>query len=493
MKRIWRISQIPLFSDHFRLSRGSSSTFRTLTPFCFTLFRSPKHPPFPRELRSQIRTHRLRSIFTGKSRVRAMAPPRDDMPRKASVLKDELLQNYHPDKVTMVLDKNERFLLHSYREGAAVIELLRQLRPWPVLALEVFNWRRNKAECGGKALTADEYAQGITISGRVKDLDMAVELFDEAAKKQIKTTYIYNALMGAYMWSGLTEKCNKLFGELKKQHCCSPSVSTYNILISAYGRWMMVDRMEAVFKELKELKIPPDMSTYNNLIAEYIRAWKWDKVEATFKMMKNGPVKPNIGTYLLMLRGYANSGNLSRMEETYESVKHYVNRKEIPLIESMICAYSRNADKDKMYAQEDNLEAMEDFINEAFEKEVQIETIGIMRSVVASYFRSNAVDKLAGFVQRAQSSGWRMCRSVYHGLMIMYGSHKRLSEMENTLYEMDNFNIRRIKKTFCILHRVYTVHGQKYKIDQVAGMMLKHGHGFPQPYNTFDIGGIEAI
>ncbi|CAL9237345.1 unnamed protein product [Arabidopsis halleri] len=465
-KRIWRISLISQISDLLCLSRGSSSTLKTLTPFCFTLFRSPIHPPF-------------------KSGG------------EASALKTQLLRFCNDsDKVASVLESNKI-------QGAAFVELLRQLRPWPVLSQVVFDWRRNKALCDGVPMTADEYAKGITISGRLKNVDLALSLFNESAKK---TTSVYNALLGAYMCNGLADDCKQLFLDFNAQqqgHSSTPSVSTYNILISLYGRLIMVDRMEAVFLQLTQLNFQPDSSTYNSLIAGYIYAWNWDKMEATFHTMKNGLVKPTLATYLLMLRGYANSANLLRMEDMYQAVKRHVDRNEIKLIESMICAYYRSSHKDRIrkiktlsklipkksykpwlyvlfiqvYAQDDNLHAMENFIDQAISKGLQIETDGIMRSIVASYFRCNAADKLAKFMQRANSAGWKMSRSMFHGLMIMYGSQKRFKEMEDVLSEMESFNISRSKKTLCILHRVYAAaHGQEHKVNQVAGMMLKNGH-----------------
>ncbi|EOA27031.1 hypothetical protein CARUB_v10023129mg [Capsella rubella] len=435
-KRIWRISLISQISDLLCLSRGSSSTLKTLTPFSFTLFRSPIHPPFH---------HSGKSLFS-----------------QVPGLKTQLLR--HSDKVATVLEANQI-------QGAAFVELLRQLRPWPVLSQVVFDWRRNKALCDGVPMTADEYAKGITIS----------------------------------------DHCKQLFLDFSAQEDSTPSVSTYNILISLYGRLVMVDRMEAVFLQLIQLKILPNSSTYNNLIAGYIYAWSWDKMEATFQIMKkNGLVKPTLATYLLMLRGYANSGNLVLMEEMYQAVKHHVDRNEFKLIESMICAYYRSSHKDRirkiktltklipkkrykpwlyvlliqLYGQDDNLHAMENFIDQAITKGIQIETDGIMRSIVANYFRCNAVDKLAKFVQRAHSAGWKMSRSMFHGLMLMYGSQKRFKEMENVLSEMESFNISRSKKTLCILHRVYAMHGQEHKVNQVAGMVLKHGHDFPRPFVT---------
>lgn len=105
MKRIWRISQI---SHLLCLSRGSSSTLKTLTPFCFILFRSPIYPPF----------HRSR-------------PNGDILIREASGLKNDLLRCCKDsDKVACVLEGKKRLLT----QGAAFVELLRQLCPWPLLS-----------------------------------------------------------------------------------------------------------------------------------------------------------------------------------------------------------------------------------------------------------------------------------------------------------------------------------------------------------------------
>lgn len=43
-----------------------------------------------------------------------------------------------------------------------------------VALVQVLDWRRNMALSGGVPMTADEYAKGITISGRLKNVDAAL-------------------------------------------------------------------------------------------------------------------------------------------------------------------------------------------------------------------------------------------------------------------------------------------------------------------------------
>ncbi|XP_073155853.1 pentatricopeptide repeat-containing protein At2g30780 [Henckelia pumila] len=446
------------------------------------------------------------SQFLDKCGTRSAESKADKYLReKASELREEILS--HKDAmegIERVLKEKGVSLFRRYTDGSAVVELLTQLKSFPVLALEVFEWRRKQLDYASP-MTAEEYTKGVVIAGRLKNVALAVELFKEASNKQLKSTSLYNALMSVYSYNGLAMKCQSLFRELKSISTCTPSIITYNILISAFGRLMLVDHMDATLREIRNQNLSPTVATYKALIAGYITAWMWDEMDKAYLIMKEGSPKPDLDIHLLMLRGYANSGKLEQMEQMYEMVRNHVNHKEFPLIRVMICAYCRSTDVARvekveellrlipdneyrpwlnvilicLYAKQDLLEQMEDSINEAFERNAYVTTTRAMRCIISSYFRQNAVDKLAVFLRRAQHAGWKVCRSLYHCKMVMYSSQMRLAEMERVLDEMDQVNMHCSKKTFWILYKAYQKYGQRSKLEQVVGQMFKHGYRGP--------------
>ncbi|CAA7388678.1 unnamed protein product [Spirodela intermedia] len=386
------------------------------------------------------------------------------------------------------------------------LELLNLLSSRPLLALEFFNRRRKKLVEAGAPVTAEEYVKAIKLAGRVKDVDLAVDLFNAAGTEGLRTTSTYNALMGTYMYTESAKKCLALFEDMKRDPDCEPTIITYNILLSVFGRSMLVDHMETILVAIEESNLKPSLKTYNTVIAGYVTAWMWDKMESAFHTMKDCGLKPDTCTHLLMLRGYAHQGNLEKMEKTYEIVKENVDDHALPLIRAMICAYCKSSDPErvekieelskrlpenqyrpwlnvlliKLYAQEGLMEKMEALLYEAFNQGTIITTTGVMRAIITSYFRLDDLDHLTKFIRLAESAGWRLCRSLYHCEMVMYGQQSRFGEMKNVINEMEAFKFDPTKKTFLIMFKAYSSFGKKLESDSVFGMMWKYGFIVPK-------------
>ncbi|RWW06699.1 hypothetical protein GW17_00029952 [Ensete ventricosum] len=423
-----------------------------------------------------------------------------------SALADQLLALPDGQDLAAPLDSGSfAALLHCSPAGFASVELLSRLKSRPLLALQVFNWRKKLADAGIPMLP-EEYSKAITLAGRTKNVDLAAELFSDAIDASLRNACLYNALMSAYMYNGLIEKAVSVFEDLKQDFNCKPTIVTYNILLSVFGRFLLVDHMETVLQAIDDSYLSYTITTYNTAIAAYVTAWMWDKMERMYQSMVEGPIKPDTDTLLLMLRGYAYSSNLEKMEKTYDQIKEMVNDRQTPLIRTMIDAYTKSCHLDRvrkvealmklipeddyraclnvrlirMYAQEGLIEAMEGLISKAFQHNTVVTAVGVMRSIISSYFKSNEVDRLAGFIRQAENAGWRLCRSLYHCKMVMYGQQNRLEEMHGVLDEMENFRFDRTKKTFFILYKGYSNIGRRLEAETVIGMMWKHGYGNPE-------------
>lgn len=492
MKRVFKIPEQLLYCHHRRCPVSLTTIPTSIR--CFST-----------EEESKAAVSDLYGQFADKWAY-AEVHAKEDLIKKVRLFRDELMRHEESSSFNDLLEVEGWNLFKIYSDGAALLELLRLLESYPHLAIKVFNWRRKK-EDNTRPMSSEEYAKGIKIAGRMKNVDLAVEIFMDATTKRIRNTSTYNALMGAYMCNGLSEKCQLVYRDLKQDISCCPTSVTFNMLISIFGRRVLIDQMEAAFQEMKDSNIAPDLTTYNNLMAGYLTAWMWDSMENTYHIMETGPIRPNLNTHLLMLRGYAHSVNIEKMEEIYNMVGPQIREKHIALIRAMICAYCKSPYTNrvkrieelmslipeneyrpwlnvlliKVYADEDLVDQMDSSIEEAFERNTSVNTVKTMRAITSNYFRNNAVDQLAKFVTRAGDSGWRICRSLYHGLLMMFASHKRFEEMEQVLVEMDKYNFKCSKRTFVILYKAYSENdeGYRHKLYRVLGLMCKHGYGVP--------------
>ncbi|PKA60899.1 Pentatricopeptide repeat-containing protein [Apostasia shenzhenica] len=506
-------------NHHLRLLRGCFSRKPRLLP------PSPARLPFRRPdtaIRSTAGTRRLSTSDDHndlRERIMLLSEKPIALPTNAeteetrsliSSLADDLLTAGHlsnladdddlTDLAAFLESRSAVSLLHSSPPGSAFVELLSRLKTRPRLAVQVFLWRLKQANSGVQVVP-EEYAKAISLAGRAKNSGLARDLFTDGGRRGIRSTSMYNSLMTVYMYSSLTRKAVAVFEDLQRDKNCIPTISTYNLLLQVFGRSMLIGKLEIVLKQIHEHPLlSPNLTTYNTVIAAYLTAWMWDRMEMTYEQMIAGDVKPDIFTRCLMLRGYAYVCDITKMEKMYELVKSHVNERVWSLLRVMICAYCKSSDKDRvrkieelskhipegeykpwlnilmirLYAQEGLVDAMETLISEAVSREIRVVASGVMRSIISNYFHCGAVDRLSRFIKVAEYAGWKLCRSLYHTKMVMYGQRNQLVEMHGVLGEMEPW-FDRTKRTFLIMYKAYSKAGRMSEAETIIGMMWKYG------------------
>ncbi|KAJ3688386.1 hypothetical protein LUZ61_017550 [Rhynchospora tenuis] len=404
-----------------------------------------------------------------------------------------------PDLASVLESDSARSIVHPSINGFPFLELLSLLKRRPLLALQVFDWRRNLRD--STPLIAEEYASAIALAGRAQNLSLAVKLFNES-KPTANKPILYNALMTAFMYNGEVNRCISLFHELKKETKYGPDTVSYNILLSLYGYHILVDQMESVLRDMDSSGIPRSVVTYKILMCGYLRSRRWKQMERIFGSFK----EPDMSTRLLMLRGYAIAGKLEKMERMYELVKGEVHAQEMSLICAMIRAYSKVRCESSLrkieelvklireeeyfphlhivlimvYAKEGLIDEMERLIFDANKRNIVISSHRVIRTILSVYYKCGDVERLGSFINQAENAGWSLSKDLYRCKMILFSRLGRLTEMCCEVDKMDSYWPVRDRYTLKILYKGFSDAGRMWEMNMVIGLMFKYGFRIPQ-------------
>ena len=148
----------------------------------------------------------------------------------------------------------------------------------------------------------------------------------------------YNSLILALSRTKQSDKCEivlKLFEKMKKQEregdkFAKPTEYTYNAVIWSLG-WSseskMLEQAEKLLHECEQDEVQQSFRMYNSLMSGWMRHIRPDKVEALFKEMKDGytsgneALKPTAQTYTVRLQSWSKAGN---PEKTSEALKDWI-------------------------------------------------------------------------------------------------------------------------------------------------------------------------
>ncbi|KAJ0540271.1 putative tetratricopeptide-like helical domain superfamily [Helianthus annuus] len=203
-------------------------------------------------------------------------------------------------------------------------------------ALEIFKMLKEQPFYQPKE---GSYMKLIVLVGRCGQPQHARNLFNSMIEEGLEpTAQIYTALLAAYCRSNLIDEAFKVLEQMKKLPLCQPDVytfsilikacvetmerwyekfrnfgiepetRTFNILIGAYGKKKMYDKMSTVMEYMRKLSFPWTTSTYNNVIEAFSDVGDAKNMEYTFDQMRAEGMRADTKTLCCLIRGYANAG-----------------------------------------------------------------------------------------------------------------------------------------------------------------------------------------
>ena len=105
-----------------------------------------------------------------------------------------------------------------------------------------------------------------------------------------------------------------------------PETRTFNLLIGAYAKQGLFDKMAAVLEHMRRASFPWTTATYNNVIEALARAGQAREMELAWDQMRAERMKPDTKTFCGLIEGYSKAGMFHKVVD----VVQIAGRAEVP-------------------------------------------------------------------------------------------------------------------------------------------------------------------
>merc|ERR1719460_1185848 len=174
------------------------------------------------------------------------------------------------------------------------------------------------------------YGSLIKAHGHTKDIAGIWRCWKEMRSRHIKPTSItLGCMVEAIVNNGDTEGAFDLIQQMQDDDQCSNAVNSviYCSLLKGFTREKKIDRVWAVYEEMKDRNIELSTIMYNTLIDACARCGRMDYLPKILESMQANGVKANVITYSTMLKGHCQNGNIQEGFAILEQMKKDANLK----------------------------------------------------------------------------------------------------------------------------------------------------------------------
>jgi pentatricopeptide repeat protein len=177
---------------------------------------------------------------------------------------------------------------------------------------------------------AHTYGSLIKAYGHARDLTSIWRCWKEMRSRHIKPTSItLGCMVEAIVSNGDCEGAYDLIHQMQEDEQCRDIVNSiiYCSVLKGFTREKKIDRVWAVYKEMKEHKAELSVVTYNTLIDACARCGGMEHLPTLLEDMKTHGAKPNVITYSTMLKGHCQNGDVQMGFTILEQIKKDPNLK----------------------------------------------------------------------------------------------------------------------------------------------------------------------
>ncbi|CAN6465431.1 unnamed protein product [Victoria cruziana] len=152
----------------------------------------------------------------------------------------------------------------------------------------------------------------------------------------------YSLLIRAYGKARREDEALAVFKEMLDAGV-RPTRKAYNILLDAFAISGMVEEARTVLKSMSRNRCCPDLCSYTTLLLAYVNASDMDGAEKFFRRIKSSNLAPNVVTYGTLMKGYAKMNNMEKLMSIYEEMQMQGIKPNQTIFTTLMDAYARNA------------------------------------------------------------------------------------------------------------------------------------------------------
>ncbi|KAJ8571055.1 hypothetical protein K7X08_038027 [Anisodus acutangulus] len=148
------------------------------------------------------------------------------------------------------------------------------------------------------------------------------EIFNERevkGKGVIANAYTFNILMVAFLREGVIEKVEEVWKEMMERNC-APNAYSYSVLMATYCEDGRMENAMKVWEEMGGEGVKHDIVAYNTIIEGFCKVGEVERAEEVFREMVFDGVECTCVTLEHLINGHCMSGNVDSALVLYKDM-----------------------------------------------------------------------------------------------------------------------------------------------------------------------------